>query len=97
MLLEKEKLLSKQKDVASTFNKHFGSITDLLDLFSWPEDTLMLSGNDTINFIIKKFAFHRNIKAIKKKFKIKSEFSCNHVFIEAIKNVIFFWTLSQYV
>ena len=74
MLLEKEKLLSKQKDVASTFNKHFGSITDLLDLFSWPEDTLMLSGNDTVNFIIKKFAFHRNIKAIKKKFKIKANF-----------------------
>ena len=97
MLLEKEKLLSKQKDVASTFNKHFGSITDLLNLFSWPEDTLMSSGNDTIKFIIKKFAFHRIIKAIKKKFKIKSEFSCNHLFIETIKNVIFFWSLSRYV
>ena len=34
MLLEKDKLLSKQKDVASTFNKHFGSITDSLNLFS---------------------------------------------------------------
>ena len=34
MLLEKDKLLSKQKDVTSTFNKHFGSITDLLNLFS---------------------------------------------------------------
>ena len=30
----KYKLLSKQKDVASTFNKHFGSITDSLNLFS---------------------------------------------------------------
>ena len=38
MLFEKDKLLSKQKDVASTFNKHFGSITDSLNLFSWPED-----------------------------------------------------------
>ena len=28
MLLEKDKLLLKQKDVASTFNKYFGSITD---------------------------------------------------------------------
>ena len=44
MLIEKDRLLSKQKDVASSFNKHFGSITDLLNLFSWSEDTSMLSG-----------------------------------------------------
>ena len=57
MLLEKDKLLSKQKDVASIFSKHFGSITDSLNVFSWPEETSMSSGNDTINSIIKKFAF----------------------------------------
>ena len=49
MLLEKDKLLSKQKDVAAIFNKHFGSITDYSNLFSWPKDTSMSSGNDTIN------------------------------------------------
>ena len=53
MFLEKDRLLSKQKDVASTFNKHFESITDSLNHFSWPEDTSMSSGNDTINSIIK--------------------------------------------
>ena len=95
MLLEKNKLLSKQKDVASTFNKHFGSITDSLNLFIWPEDTSMSSGNHTINSIIKKFAFHRSINVIKKKFKIKSEFSCNHISTKTINNVILFWTLSQ--
>ena len=88
MLLEKGKLLSKQKNVASTFKKHFGSITDSLNLFSWPEDTSMSSGNDTINSIIKKFAFQPSIKAIKKKFKIKSEFSFNLVCTETIKRII---------
>ena len=48
MLLEKDKLLSKQNDVAAIFNKHFVSITDLLNLFSWSENTSMSSGNDTI-------------------------------------------------
>ena len=52
MLLKKYKLLLKQKDVASTFNKHFGSITDSLNLFSWPEDTSLSSRIDTINSII---------------------------------------------
>ena len=88
MLFEKDKLLSKQKDVASTFHKHFGSITDLLNLFSWPEDTSMSSGNDKINSIIKKFAFHPSIKAMKKKIKTKSKFSFNLVSTETIKRTI---------
>ena len=97
MLFEKDKWLSKQKDVASTFNKHFGSINDSLNLFSWPEDTSMSSGNHTINSIIRKNGFHRSVKAIKKKFKIKSKFSCNLVSTETVINVILFWTLSQFM
>ena len=74
MLLEKDKLLSKQKDVASTFNKHFGSISGSLNLFSWPEGTSMSSRNYTINSIVKKFAFHPSIKVIKKNSKLKANF-----------------------
>ena len=74
MLQEKDKLLSKQKDVASTFNKHFGSITDSLNVFSWPEDTSTSSRNDTVNSIIKKCVFHPSIKAIKKISKSKANF-----------------------
>ena len=88
MLLEKDKLLSKQKDVASTFNKHFESITDLLNLFSWPGHTSVSSRNDTIGSIIEKVVFHPSIKAIKKKFKIKSESSFNLLFAETKKGVI---------
>ena len=50
-LLENNKLLSKQKDVAAIFNKHFGSIAGSLNLFSWLEDTSMSSGINAINFI----------------------------------------------
>ena len=88
MLLEKDKLLSKQKDVPSTFNKHFESITDSLNLFSWPEDTSMSSRNDIIGSIIEKIVFHPSIKAIRKKFEIKSESSFNLVSAETIKRVI---------
>ena len=45
MLLKKDSLLSKQKDASSTLNKHFQSITDSLNLFSWPGDTLMFNEN----------------------------------------------------
>ena len=69
----------------STFNKHFGSITVSLNVFSWPEDTSMSLENDTINSTIKKIAFHRIINTIWKKFKIKSEFSFNHVSTDITK------------
>ena len=82
MLHEKDKLLSKQEDVVSTFNKHFGSVTDSLNLCSWTEDLLMSSANDTINSIIKKFAFQWSIKTKKNKIKIKSEFLFNHVYLQ---------------
>ena len=48
----------------------------------------MSSRNDTINSIIKKLACHPSIKAIKKKFKIKSKFSFNLVSTETIKKII---------
>ena len=48
----------------------------------------MSSRNDTTNSIIKKFACHPSIKAIKKKFIIKSEFSFNLASAETIKRII---------
>ena len=88
MLLGKDQFLSKQKCVASVLNKHFGSTTDLPNLFSWPQDTKMSSWNDIINCIIKKFSFHQSITAIKEKIKIKIKFSFSHVSNESIKRII---------
>ena len=48
----------------------------------------MSSGNDKINSISKRLGFHESIKAIKKKFKIKSEFFFHHVSTETIKRII---------
>ena len=72
-------------DIASTLNKHLGLITDSLNLFSWPEDTSMSTGNDKISFIIKKSAFQPSIKAINKKFKNKCKFLFTLVFKETKK------------
>ena len=88
MLLKKDKVLSKQKDVVAIFNKHSGSTTGSLNLFIWAEDILMLSANDTVNSVSKKFAIHRSIKPVKEIFKITSEFLLNHVSTETIKTII---------
>ena len=57
MLFKKSKLLLKLKDAASTFSKHFGSITNSLNLFSWPKDTLMSAGNEQSKFHYQKISF----------------------------------------
>ena len=57
MWLEKDELLSKQKDVASTFNKHFGPVTDLLNLFSWPEDISVSSENTQLTALLNSLPF----------------------------------------
>ena len=48
----------------------------------------MSSGNDTINSIIKTFAFHSSRKAIKKIFQIKIKFLLNLVSTDTIKRII---------
>ena len=88
MLLEKDKFLPKQKDVTENFNERFGSTADSSSLFNWSKGTKMLSGNKTINSNIKKLGINQSIKAIKKKLKIKSKFSFNHVLLKTIKRVI---------
>ena len=67
MLLEKDKLLSKQKVMSLQLSINIlNQITESLNLFSWPEDISMSSGNDIINSIIKKFSFHASINTIEK-------------------------------
>ena len=67
MLLEKDKLLSKQKVMSLQLSINIlNQITESLNLFSWPEDISMSSGNDIINSIIKKFSFHPSINTIEK-------------------------------
>ena len=67
------------------FNKYSGSITDSSNLFSWLEDTSMSSRNDTkLTPLLEIWG----TKAIKKKSKIKSEFSFNHVSTEIVKRII---------
>ena len=57
MLLEIDKLLSKQKDIAAIFSKHFGSITDSLNLFSGPKIFQYHQGNTQLTPLVKHLPF----------------------------------------
>ena len=53
MLLEKDKFLPVLKDVSLIFNKYLESITDSLNLFSWPEDISMSLGKIQLTLLLK--------------------------------------------
>ena len=53
MLLEKDKFLPILKDVSLIFNKYLESITDSLNLFSWPEDISMSLGKIQLTILLK--------------------------------------------
>lgn len=85
MLLEIGELLSKQHFFDSTLSKHFEALVDSLQFFSWLKDTSMSAEKNKVNSIIciiKKFALHQIIKAIRKKLKTKGKFSFSVASIE---------------
>ena len=57
MLTENGELGLKNNKVAETFNEYFGTIVEVLDLYSWKDNSELLSNTksfDRINNIVKK-------------------------------------------
>ena len=68
VLNENGELILKNKEIADTFNNHFGSIVDNLNLQHWNESSDMSSlgvRSKDLNYIIKKYRNHPCIKIIK--------------------------------
>ena len=73
MLTENGELGLKNSKVAETFNEYFGTIVEVLDLYSWKDNSELLSNTksfDRINNIVKKYRNHPSIKNIKENSKI---------------------------
>ena len=63
MLSENGELILKNKEIANTFNDHFGSIVDNLSLDHWYDHFQSPTmGSDRIDNIIKRYKNHPSIK-----------------------------------
>ena len=69
MLIENDKMLLKNEEVAKEFNQYFGHITDSLDSYEFP-DVRVCEGQDDIDNIIYKFRNHTSIIKIKERYKV---------------------------
>ena len=69
MLSENGELILKNKEIANTFNDHFGFNVDNFGLNHWYDHSLSpTKGDDSIDNIIKRYKNHPSIKNIKAKF-----------------------------
>ena len=87
MLIENDKMLLKNEEVAKEFNQYFGHITDSLDLYEFP-DVRVCEGRDDIDNIVYKFRNHPSIIKIKERYKVKENFSFRLATTEEIKAII---------
>ena len=87
MLIENDKMLLKNEEVAKEFNQYFGHITDSLDLYEYP-DVRVCEGWDDIDNIVYKFRNHPSIIKIKEGYKVKESFSFRLATTEEIKAII---------
>ena len=87
MLIENDKMLLKNEEVAKEFNQYFGHITDFPDLYEFPDEKVC-EGLDDIDNIVCKFRNHPNIVKIKERYKVKGNFSVRLATTEEIKAII---------
>ena len=89
MLSENGELILKNKEIANTFNYHFGSIVDNIGLNHWDDHYLSpTKGDGRIDNIIKRYKNHPSIKNIKAKFNSVRIFSFQPVSVGDVKTVI---------
>ena len=91
VLNENRELMLKSKEIADTFNNHFGSIVDNLNLQHWNESSDMPSlavRSKDLNYIVNKYRNHPSIKTIKENFPNVKKFAFQLVSTEDVKKVI---------
>ena len=86
-VVEDEKLIVKNDEIAKIFNKHFSETVDKLNIFEWPSYESKYT-EDQLTNIINKYKSHPSIKKIKSNYTIKQKFSFKPVTVKDIKNVI---------
>ena len=85
-LIENDRTVTENNQIAKIFNSYFESVTGSLNLFEWIGESV--NSNDKIEQIIVKFSKHPSILKIKQKVKINRKFSFQSVSKDTVKNFV---------
>ena len=87
MLIEKDEILLKNKEIADVLNSYFDSATDSLDLFSWSTKTNN-KNTGALQNILKRFYNHPSLIKIKQLVNNQAKISFQPVSVYTVKDVI---------
>ena len=86
-VVENEKLIVKNDEIAKIFNKHFSETVGKLNIFEWSSCETEYT-EDQLTNTINKYKSHLSIKKIKSNYTIKQKCSFKPVTVKDIENVI---------
>ena len=86
-VVENEKLIVKNDEIAKIFNKDFSETVDKLNIFEWSSCETEYT-EDQLTNTINKYKSHLSIKKIKSNYTIKQKCSFKPVTVKDIENVI---------
>ena len=87
MLIEKDKILLKNKKIADILNSYFNSVIDSLDLFSWFSQTDN-KNIDALQNILESFHNHPSLIKIKQLVNNQAKFSFQPISAHTVEKVI---------
>ena len=85
LLIENEKIVSDDTDIATHFNKYFANITDTLNIIEWPITTQAQLTTDPILNKIHRYNEHPSIKAINTHYNSVDKFNFKEISKKEIK------------
>ena len=78
--------MTENNKIAKTFNSFFETVTDSLNLFSWPSKVNVC--DDKVQGIIHNFSNHPSILKMKEKVQLNKRFSFQHVSEATVRKVV---------
>ena len=87
LLVENERIVSDDRDVATTFNEYFNRITETLDIPAWGS-TFVPKTDDPVRNAIAKYSNHPSICKIKGDFPCDEGFELQQVTLEEVSKEI---------
>ena len=88
VLVENERIIIDDVEIANTMINYFSTITNSLDINSWPDPVPSLDYEDNITMAIKKYANHPSILKIKSHYETEKLFHFNNISPENLKDKV---------
>ena len=88
VLVDNDQIISDDKEIATTMNNYFSTITKSLDIIKWPDPGHSTDNMDHIMMAIRKYENHSSILKIKSHYKSETRFKFKNITPDSVKEKV---------